>query len=338
MGWIIEHCVNLESLELCSSFCNESTWFEDEIQNNWHSRPQWMSALKRVRLTYDIDRDDWIPDSLVSGQETLRLFNLPSVETIELEHFCPLENFASNSWLLGSPPAAQHLTTLRIGRSSAKASLLGLVLMQTPHLRIFELDCLYHLKRRPFDLDELKTGLDRVQATLERLEIRYELYFDEDHCENVIDLDYVTSGTMGSFRRYQHLKQLEISLHVLFGSGNSLGGVFSPLSAVLPPNLEDLVITDDLYMFNEFQQYFEDEAAMAIFKKYLTGGDWDGQTWVSGAEEGEWKIATPNLKRFVYDLRERGDWTHGYWSQKSIRKELRQLCEKQGIKSKVLWY
>jgi hypothetical protein len=32
MGWIIRDCVGLENLELCSSFCRKSTWFEQVVQ------------------------------------------------------------------------------------------------------------------------------------------------------------------------------------------------------------------------------------------------------------------------------------------------------------------
>ena len=91
----------------------------------------------------------------------------------------------------------------------------------------------------------------------------------------------------------------------------------------MPPSLEVLTITDDLYMFNEFQQYFEDKDAMEIFKKYLEGG--------------EWKSATPMLKSFMYDLRERGEYTVGYWDQRTTRNELRRLIKAQGLEGTLLW-
>jgi hypothetical protein len=327
MGFIIAHCVQLESLELSMIFF--AMCFERLMEEELESKPKWMESLRRIRVMFDVPREEWVPGVFYPVQAEM-IFYLPNVETIELEHYDSrypdynqedVESVAKEYWSFETPPVSEHLTTLRISSPSAEAPRLALILKQTPQLRIFELDCLQHPETWPFNLDRLKTGLDCVKATLTQLKIRYEVYFDAGYCENVQDLVNVISGSLGSFREFQALIHLEISLHVLFGSENSLNGVFFPLSAVLPPNLETLIIMDDLYMFNDFQGYFEDGDAMKIFKRFLTGEEWDGYTWVPGAGGGEWEEATPRLKRFVYDLRKRGEWGH----------------ERQGLKGEVLW-
>jgi hypothetical protein len=92
---------------------------------------------------------------------------------------------------------------------------------------------------------------------------------------------------------------------------------------LLPPALESLTITHDLYDDDTFQEEsFEDVDAMALFRAYLSGeklgphwmesssdsyvrglDNWS-LGWVQG--EPEWKVKTPELRSFTYDLRRGG--------------------------------
>ena len=319
-----------------------------------------MDGLKRVRLTCNTNGDDWAPGCLQLEQSPLYPFYLPNLEVFELAQFEePLEvlgyaedeeGYAADFWPMSSRalPIANNLTTLSLLRASASAIAFETLLKQTPNLRAFELEFFQDTEVFPLDLSRLKSALDLVQKTLTHITIRFEVFPGED--EDARDYVTVVYARLGSFREYQALKHMELSLHILFGSEDSMNGVFYPLSAVLPPNLQSLTITDDLLMFADFQQYFEDMEAMAIFRRYLTGeklldrwqgNDWRTQDqrfdWVPGAIEGEWRIATPQLKRFVYDLRKRGYLSMDYWNNGKIRNQFRRMCKEQGIEGEVLW-
>jgi hypothetical protein len=123
---------------------------------------------------------------------------------------------------------------------------------------------------------------------------------------------------------------------------------------MLPPNLQSLTITDDLWMFQDFENAFVDVDAMATFRRFLTGEmlppeweeeefgeDWRGRNaalnWAPGRGGGEWKVATPKLKKFVYDLRKRGYLSDEYWNKGKIRRQFRNMCKEQGLEGEVLW-
>jgi hypothetical protein len=53
--------------------------------------------------------------------------------------------------------------------------------------------------------------------------------------------------------------------------------------------------------------------------------------------EPEWKLKTPGLRRFTYDLEKRGEETYGYWDRVKAENQLVRVCEAQGISGAVLW-
>jgi hypothetical protein len=64
------------------------------------------------------------------------------------------------------------------------------------------------------------------------------------------------------------------------------------------------------------QYNFEDGDAMAIFERFL---------------DEEWREATPCLKEVTYGLRNKGEYTVGYWDNGEKRRELRALCRGQSV-------
>jgi hypothetical protein len=168
-----------------------------------------------------------------------------------------------------------------------------------------------------------------------------------------------TEGSLGPLCDFPLLSSLEVSLPVLFGIEDINMGRKPALSAFLPPALQHLTITDDLFMYGEFQEHFEDVAAMKFFRAYLAG-ERPGETWSPDLEHAEnddnwnegrgyknmewvqdrdpeWKAATPGLKKFTYDLRRRGGLSFGYWNMPGPREQFVGLCEEQGIKGEVLF-
>jgi hypothetical protein len=98
---------------------------------------------------------------------------------------------------------------------------------------------------------------------------------------------------------------------------------------------------------------FEDVDAMALFRACLSGEklgphwmDSSSDSYVRGLDnwslgwvqgEPEWKVKTPGLRSFTYDLRKRGKMTRGYWERVEVREQLLTVCETQGIRGEVLW-
>ncbi|KAH7091312.1 hypothetical protein FB567DRAFT_589206 [Paraphoma chrysanthemicola] len=364
---ILAHCSRLEELEMSVVFVAPNTWhewFEDLVYFSIHNggQAQWMSNLKKFTLRCDTSAENEAkrPGFMQIDKRPLWAFYLPAVEEVVLEHFedpvssdemlrheespeaedwrvhwwpwacqpmCtyPPKTYPHSSTLA---PSCSYLTTLRLKRCSAEARTLELLLRYTPVLKVLELDLFRHPYENEFDLNVLRQALGHVAQTLERLTVRYEVFPETEYGEIVSDMVRVTTGRLCPLTPFAQLTDLEISLHTLFGSDDSLNNTFFPLAAVLPPKLQELVVTDDLYGFSDWQQYFEDGDAMAMFRRYLEGG---------GDGEGEWRVATPELRRFVYDLRERGEYSVRYWDREERREELMAMCKGQGLEGEVLW-
>ncbi|KAF2028270.1 hypothetical protein EK21DRAFT_114042 [Setomelanomma holmii] len=333
LGLVLASCPNLSSLDLSIVFLCPYEWFEDLVRQGVSdpSSPKaaWMRGLKKFTLSCDTGDESFTPGFLKLGKTMLWLFYLPAVIADALG-----QEVLDLFWPMDPKPVAAQLTALTLTRYSAEALTLGCVLRQCPHLRRFELDRTQHPESRPFDMNLLKEALIYIAATLEHLSIRYEVYFDADYAENVSDLVNITSGRLGPIHSFNKLVYLETSLHVLFGAEDSLINVFYSLAEVLAPGLRELVITDDLYGFADWQQYLEDKDAMKLFERYLTS---EKAGRGGGKQGGEWKVATPELKRFVYDLRKRGEYTVRYWDQEENREALKEKCRAQRIEGDVLW-
>jgi hypothetical protein len=328
---IIVRCDELERLDISIAFMiDDQCWFEKLI-HSMKSMPR-NKKLKHVHLTCDdTSRDDWVSNPAIAYKEFGMLFSLPHLEIIEMDYFDPFdanelnradEDDEPSFWPWAHPEVSEHLHTLRLACSPAPAVAFELILRETPKLRVLDIELYQHPTPGYFDLEKLMIGLDHVKSTLTHLRIRYDVYLDEALCQSTADLYDILRGGLGFFCDYVALTHLEVSLHVLFGVDEFLIGVFHPLSTVLPPYLETLVITDDLYGFGAFQGYLEDGDAMEYFRRFFGG---------------EWREATPHLKQFTYDLRERGDWTIEYWDKRENRDDLRALCKAQGIACQILW-
>jgi hypothetical protein len=214
-------------------------------------------------------------------------------------------------WPLPNDPTPSRLTTLRLMNTSAPACTVEFILRQTPNLQSLVYDCKAPTGR-VLVLPDLEQALDHVRATLTRLVIR----FDPGGSLSVAAL---VMGTLGSLSRLPALKNLEISLGLLFGQ--TVAPESAPaLSDVLPAGLKRLTITDDLLEFFEFEKW-RGEPTGAPLKDFFGGA---------------WKSSTPLLKKFVLDLRRNGGVSK-HWEQEGNREELRQLVKSQGIRCSVLW-
>jgi hypothetical protein len=360
MAMIVAQCVKLESLDLSVAFCIQNEWFDEMIQIG-RAGPggpaAWLENLRHIRLSCNTGGYEWTPRCMALQTAALQPFYLPKLETLELEqfHYPGQDGFEEDAdftvafWpaSLSPPDVTLNLTTLRLIRTSASPRTLRELLGRTPNLRTLQFDAFEHSYNQLFNLSDFKSALDLVKETLTSLSVRFQYYNDED---NDPSGEYgVAFGCLGSFHDYLALKHLEVSLHTLFGSESSMSDRHPALANMLPPNLQSLTITDDLWFYAEFQEDFVDFDAMAIFRRYLMGQVPDDVTdyprrnvieltrWTQELPQGEWRTVTPLLKKCVYDLRKRGYLSREFWNKGKARKQFRMMCKDQGLEGEVLW-
>ncbi|KAJ4374904.1 hypothetical protein N0V83_001982 [Neocucurbitaria cava] len=352
---IIATCTNLEFLSITVDFFIQYDWFlvlmiQGLTVATSTTNPSWFNHLSCLRITGQIEGDIWVYNfGLEPGW--LSTFYLPALETLELTMFVDQDaegTLRRNEEIIGEPPSrwpfcqppnAGKLTTLRLIRCSLTLDTLQLLLKQTPNLHTFEYDRLQHQAYFDIDLAGIGDALQSVRATLKHLKINYEVCQLTEQDIPPQDDDYDFRGSVGPLRNFLALVSVSVSLAVLFGSNDIIRGDVPKLSDFLPPRLQNLTITDDLYMYNTLQQSFEDGNAMRILRLYLAGekpraAESGATAWVADRAP-EWKVATPDLREFEYDLRKHGHRSLGYWQEEQNREELRRVCEDQGIECRV---
>ncbi|KAF2488264.1 hypothetical protein BU16DRAFT_568428 [Lophium mytilinum] len=236
---------------------------------------------------------------------------------------------------------ATLLTTLQLLRTALRPGEVHLILSHTPNLAVLELDFLRPSSAQTLDLEILGLALYLTEEKLVRFTLRHEVFADE--AVDVETLADVYEGTLCSLRTFYALTHLNISLGCLHGQTSAQEA--PALADVLPPNLQQLTINDDLWGFDALN--WKDCEIMEALKAFLTGerraggaanGDTDikGVAWESGGEVG-WKVATPELKEFVLDSRLRGWVYYDYLEDSEIREELRRKCKEEGLKCTFLF-
>ena len=182
---------------------------------------------------------------------------------------------------------------MALHRSPVTAETLEMLLKSAHNISTLFYDCYLPSTSSPLDLNVLKQALQHVHATLTHLTIRYDIFANE--ALDASSLACVVTGTLGSLASFTSLTELHIPLGVLFGQVRPSEA--PTLASVLPSRLQRLTISDDLWEFDVSYQWIEDGRIMAILAAFLEG--------VPG-EEPSWKKATPELRVFVLDMRERG--------------------------------
>lgn len=360
---IMAVCIDLESV----SVPNAGMLIGDEldviikpVQNMYESGR--LAKWKKVLVKTDAKINSPL-DLLEHWKRTLLFLHVPTLEHLEIRALVIVEledlyddpSFGvldtETIWPLDYKPSASNLTTLRMVRCSLDHVVLPMLFKSTPNLRNFEFECVLHPSVVPIDLDHIEHALSHVQLTLTKFKFRLELLPEDEEYE----LDFsVVDGSISSLEEFPCLTDLEISLHTLYGPGQIRWGAV-PLAGLLPPKLERLTITDDLYAEPEFENFYEDEHALSLFGTYLQGDreiseplhlgnygydedeeDFDSDEEMKSTGIGQWREATPNLKKFVYDIRERACLASHYWGLPGSKERLLEMCKKQGIEGDVL--
>lgn len=358
MALLIAVCRNLESLSVYFELLMHNEvfeWLMKDVQDVFGTSKttRLLKKLTRVSVTGTGRGRLWGEHFSTLRNTYLCLLSSPTIETLELSAFADDELIAGpvwaafpvQAWPYNHTPQPHNLTTLRILRSALSSETIGFILTQTQHLHTFDLDIFRNQDTQPYDLAALHTALTHIRSTLTHLTIRYEI-LEDDEDSPVRDLFNSVEGGLGPLREFPCITSLSVSLAVLYGRDVTDSGAIPPLASYLPPLLQRLVVTDDLLYFGEFQGYFEDVDAMAIFRAYLSGerlaASWKGGrgdedvVWEDSGERAGWETATPGLREFEYDVRRFGGLlSRGYWERRGVREELGKVGRERGVKVRV---
>jgi hypothetical protein len=222
---------------------------------------------------------------------------------------------------LGSPlshiPDSSGITQIRLLGTAMPPYIVTQMLEKARKLEVLTYDCYFPSSVPILHLDDLWTGLELVSSTLKELTVRYDIYANEAlDVENLVE---VISGNLTALRSLTRLNYLEISIFVLYG--NMPPDEAPPLAQVLPPRLQHLRVTDDLWGFDGAFPEWEGVHVLDLFAKFL--------------DEQVWRSATPDLRQLdLVLLEERLDMLSG-WDEEQ-QDELKRLCEDQGIRFNLI--
>jgi hypothetical protein len=206
MGLVIELCTKLESLSIAFDFIPEIESYVEMARFMIRDGSAWLKNLKTWRTTCETELSS--PEPFLKQGRFLLPFYLETIETIKLTaldnfmvryHFDTSEEEVRYFWPL-KVPTASNLTTLRLLRTAAEPEAVGMLLRQSPHLRVLEFHALIHPARTPLDLSGLKSALEHVRATLTHLTVCHKIFADEEYGDPDEQED-ITAGTWGSLLR-----------------------------------------------------------------------------------------------------------------------------------------
>ncbi|KAH7128004.1 hypothetical protein B0J13DRAFT_564827 [Dactylonectria estremocensis] len=241
--------------------------------------------------------------------DVLALFYLPSVKRIRAS----LDNPDIFTWPAAQPPSPSRLETLDL--TMIREGNLGQVLSVTSGLKKLLWDWYYRpdLEDRfvtdAISLDRLASDLSHVRGTLTHLTITAAT--DMSRAEPDFPPVQIT-GNFNIFANLNVLKRIEVPLPFLLG--------FSPwgsdrirLAERLPPSIEVLTITDDLYLQDEWM--WRDVDLLQTLRLWLE----------------DWRKTTPCLQKFhlLLKMMDYEDWGP------EMRQELEDLGTKVGIEIEI---
>jgi hypothetical protein len=240
--------------------------------------------------------------------DVLPLFYLPSVQHISAAMDNPDGRL---TWPAPDPPSPSSLHHLKL--TSTREPFLDPLLSVTDQLQTLHWMWYYDPNLRDqahtdvIDLPRFTTALSHVRDTLTELVVVAEC--------NIEDIDYPwlqISGSLNAIRNFDKIIKFTAPITLLMGF-SATDTATEQLEAALPPNLEFLTLTDD-FSLNE-QYLWVDRQLFHVLQQWLS----------------RYQASTPRLRGLTLFLRHTDD----YWNQ-PIRDELRELCERVGIRLEVI--
>lgn len=154
------------------------------------------------------------------------------------------------------PPCADALKILRLQRSHVKVNAIEQLLVVTPNLEILEYDycCEVGHDYRWGPSQYLKgaalgKALAPLRTTLRILRVSVHFYFCTGRYYEDPTPNYGIEGVLGSLKDFRHLIEVEVPFALLLGSNVWSNSVES---LELPPNLQFLVLRDDMASYHHY--------------------------------------------------------------------------------------
>jgi len=227
--------------------------------------------LSHITFTLSLEDMNEVACS-VSTKVVLRFLDLQSLRSLEIWAMQELTDVdLSKADLPIRPltevhvPSAVH--TLRLYRSMASPKTLSVLLKKCPNLKTLLYDRYLSYDSTPLDLGVLGKALRRVRSTLTNLTICYDC-FDEPLIGYDTSFDEtLLRGHLGSFHSFSALTDLCISIDVLLGHESYPAP--PSLASFLPPCLQRLTISDDLWDFEISYSFGESSLLKTLYTDFL---------------------------------------------------------------------
>ncbi|EAQ88029.1 hypothetical protein CHGG_04648 [Chaetomium globosum CBS 148.51] len=281
----------------------------------------------------------YLTPSSLNTENILPFFYLPSIQILDL----PIDDPPTSTlpWPTPQPPSALNLHTLAL-RHIREAHLAAL-LTATPHLHTlnwqwrFDPDITTDAANTPtVNLTQLLLALTPLHPTLTTLHIHASCLYTT---QPFIPFPLSIHGTMAALAHFAHLRTLTIPL--VFVTGFALPLPTHPhhtLAHCLPPSLEVLTLTDDLYVDIDTKEPWDETGHAAAVRDWLAlfGGDNDPELLemvvlmvLVGTGCG---VVIPRLRRLGLVMR--GEDEEVCEGEREVRSEMGELARRVGVE---LW-
>lgn len=244
---------NLSSLSLYSLFTVETEIFGHVIRHALFDhagtgKKMPLLALLRLRELRMLHRhNETRRVDLNNAADLLPLFYLPALESLVLS----LDNPAEFAWPTASPPKAAKLSSLKLYR--VREQRLAPILAATSSLKSFKWTCRYIEKldkgvsTTTMDLDAIILALAPLRDSVENLNIRVTCRLGKNQLEFP---SLHLFGSLAGLDQFHCVKVLKVPWVFLMGWSPSQN---NQLLAHLPPNLEELKVTNGLRCISHWE-------------------------------------------------------------------------------------
>jgi hypothetical protein len=194
--------------------------------------------------------------------DLLPILYLPSIRQFSAS----IDNPTTFTWPAISSPSPSRLHSLTL--YNIREPFLGQLLSVTNHVQFLHWQWYYYHQAyetqfctRTLDLTQITESLSRVQETLTHLVVSAINQNDPE------PLSLTIRGSMHGLVEFKKLKKLTLPFIFLVGTWST--DLTKRIDGCLPPSLESLTITDDLYSNDECEWYEDDTDLFIVLELWL---------------------------------------------------------------------
>ncbi|KAF3389739.1 hypothetical protein DPV78_011381 [Talaromyces pinophilus] len=193
--------------------------------------------------------------------DLLPILYLPSIRQFSAS----IDNPITFTWPAISPPSPSRLRNLTL--YNIREPFLGQLLSVTNHIQSLHWQWYYfeesydmQFNTRTLDLTQITESLSQVQGTLTDLVVSALNQYDPD------PLPLTIRGSVNGLGAFKKLKKLTLPFIFLVGTWSA--DLTKRIDGCLPPNLESLTITDDLFS-NDESEWVDDTDLFSVLEIWL---------------------------------------------------------------------